>query len=191
MDPSGFVAPGNNKLGKAAFLSTSEPSETRFPLRWHRHSSDASFRNCSSPGSRAAGCGGSCSANSNRFRLACREPAVWDDFHAKGLEVDIPGVDDRIEEGDAVFNRDVEDVRVQKLENGNAHLLVAAAAELGHQAQPLFILQFLFGNSLGDIQKFLSDQAFEFAERLPSQKSGALLFAGRDRICAESTRDTL
>ena len=48
----------------------------------------------------------------------------------------------------------------------NAHLLIAAVAELGHQAEPLFILQFLPGNSLGDIQKFLSDQAFEFAERL-------------------------
>ena len=37
VDPSGFAAPGNNKLGKVAFLLTSEPSETRFPLRWHRH----------------------------------------------------------------------------------------------------------------------------------------------------------
>src|SRR5713226_5052683 len=36
-DPSGFVAPGNNRLGKVAFLSPSAPSEIRFPLRWHRH----------------------------------------------------------------------------------------------------------------------------------------------------------
>src|SRR5712691_3609377 len=38
VDPSSSVAPGNNKLGKVAFLSTSEPSETRLLLRWHRHS---------------------------------------------------------------------------------------------------------------------------------------------------------
>src|SRR6202521_5129400 len=38
VDPSGFVAPGNNRLGKAAFLSTSAPSGTRFPPRSRRHS---------------------------------------------------------------------------------------------------------------------------------------------------------
>jgi hypothetical protein len=37
VDPSGFVAPGNNKLGKVAFLLTSEPSKMRFPLRLHCH----------------------------------------------------------------------------------------------------------------------------------------------------------
>src|SRR5229473_1785012 len=47
---------------------------------------------------------------------ACREPAVQNNFHTKGFEVDIPGVDHRIQEGDAVFNRDVKNVRVQELE---------------------------------------------------------------------------
>ena len=32
------------------------------------------------------------------LEIHCCEPAVWDDCHAEGLEIDIPGVDDRIEE---------------------------------------------------------------------------------------------
>src|SRR5260370_39308650 len=43
------------------------------------------------------------------------QPAVQDDFHAKSLDVDIPGVDHRIEERDAILNRDVEDVGVEEL----------------------------------------------------------------------------
>src|SRR6185437_567621 len=32
------------------------------------------------------------------LEVRCREPAVWGDCHAEGFEIDIPGVDDRIEE---------------------------------------------------------------------------------------------
>src|ERR1700726_2334334 len=36
VDPSGFATPGNNKLARAAFLSISAPSGTRFHLGWRR-----------------------------------------------------------------------------------------------------------------------------------------------------------
>src|SRR5438270_12137564 len=57
---------------------------------------------------------------------SCCEPAVQNNFNPKTLQVYIPRVDERIQERDAVFNRDVKDVRVQKFENGTAHLRIAA-----------------------------------------------------------------
>ena len=101
--------------GRPLALATSEPSETRFPLRWHRRSGTRPSGIVRAPVLWRRAVEAPVLANSNRFRLACRQPAVQDNFHAKGLEVDIPGVDHRIEERDAIFSRDVEDVCVQKL----------------------------------------------------------------------------
>src|SRR2546422_7676819 len=59
-----------------------------------------------------------------------------------------------------------EDVRIEELEHDDAHLLVAAAAELRHRPEPRFVLQFLLGQSLDHVQQLLGDQAFQFSERL-------------------------
>src|SRR2546422_8019843 len=52
-----------------------------------------------------------------------------------------------------------EDVRIEELEHDDAHLLVAAAAELRHRPEPRFVLQLLLGQSLDHIQQLLGDQA--------------------------------
>ena len=98
--------------------------------------------------------------------MAKRQSAVQDDFHAEGLEVDVPGFDQRIQERDTVLNRHVEDIRVQELENHYPHLLIASIAELSHQAEPVFTFQFLLGDSLGHVQELLGDEALKLAERL-------------------------
>src|SRR6266508_5666134 len=59
------------------------------------------------------------------------QPPAQRNFHAKALQVDIPRVDHRIQEGDAVFNGYVKNVRIQEFENRNAHLLITALARLG------------------------------------------------------------
>ena len=93
--------------------------------------------------------------------------------------------------GDTVFDRDIEDVCVQKLENGDPHLLVASVAELSHQPEPLFTFQFLLGDSLGDIQELLRDQALEFSERLLLENADVFPVPSQIRIFEESTPDTL
>src|SRR5216684_6067599 len=60
----------------------------------------------------------------------------------------------------------MEDVCVQKLEDHDPHLLIASATESSHRVQPLFTLQFLPGDSLDHVQKFLCDKAFEFTKGL-------------------------
>ena len=42
--------------------------------------------------------------------------------------------------------------------------------------EPVFTFQFFFRDSLDHVRKLLSDEAFEFAEGLVSQKSRALFF---------------
>src|SRR5690242_3626205 len=92
------------------------------------------------------------------------QPAVQHDFYAKGFEVDVPRLDQRIEKRDAIFDRYMEDICIQKLENHHPHFLIASLAQPGYQTQPVFTFQFFFGDSLGHIQKLLCDQAFELAE---------------------------
>src|SRR5436305_1636592 len=64
---------------------------------------------------------------------ACRcQPAIQTDSHPERAQVDVPGVDHRIEEGNTTFHGDTEYVCVQKFENRDSHLLIATPAELRH-----------------------------------------------------------
>ena len=65
-----------------------------------------------------------------------------------------------------MFNRQIEDIRIQKLEHRDPHLFVASIAESSHRAEPVLTLQFLFGNFFDHVEKLLCDEAFEFAEGL-------------------------
>src|SRR5947207_3745199 len=98
--------------------------------------------------------------------MAGRQSPVQYDVHAKSLEVDIPGLDQRIEERHAVRDRDMENIRIQELEDGDPHLFIAALAQASHQAEPLFTVQFLSCDSLGHFQDLLRHQAFQFSEWL-------------------------
>ena len=100
------------------------------------------------------------------FGPCARQSAAQNNLQAKCLQVDIPGVDHRIQEGDAVFDRDTEDIRVQKFENSDPHLFIAAVAKLSHLPEPLFTSQFLPSTRLSNIQQFLRNQAFELAKGL-------------------------
>src|SRR6476646_5581728 len=100
------------------------------------------------------------------LRAANGQSAVQDNLHVEGLQINVPGLDQRIQERDAVFNRDVEDIRIEKLQDRYPRLLVTPLAELRYQTEPLFTFQLLFGDSLRYIQKLLGDQALEFPEWL-------------------------
>ena len=63
-----------------------------------------------------------------------------------------------------MFDRDVEDIRLQELEHNDSHLLIASVGESSHEAEPVFIVQFLFRHPLDDIQQLLGDEAFEGPE---------------------------
>src|SRR3989442_1723684 len=72
----------------------------------------------------------------------------------------------------------MEDVCVQKLEDHDPHLLIASATESSHRVEPLFTFQFLSGDLLAHVQKFLCDEAFEFTEGLRlKDRSDLLLFS--------------
>src|ERR1700687_2426203 len=72
----------------------------------------------------------------------------------------------------------MEDVGVQKLEDYDPHLLIASATESSHRVEPLFIFQFLPGDLLAHVQKFLCDEAFEFTKGLLlKDRSDLLLFS--------------
>src|SRR6266849_5274917 len=72
----------------------------------------------------------------------------------------------------------MEYVGVQKLEDHDPHLLIASATESSHRVEPLFTFQFLPGDSLDHVQKFLCDKAFEFTEGLfLKDRSYLLLFS--------------
>src|SRR5882724_4910321 len=103
------------------------------------------------------------------------EPAVQDDFDAEGLEVNVPALDQRIEEGYAVSDRDTENIRVQEFQNRDPHLFIASLAEPSHQAEPFFTIQFFFGHAFGYIEQLLRDQAFQLSKRLLLKNSSYLL----------------
>ena len=70
-----------------------------------------------------------------------------------------------------MLTRHIEYVRIQEFENRHPHLLVTSITNPYDQAEPALALQFLLGNSLDHIHKFLRDQKFKFTERLPVRKS--------------------
>src|SRR2546422_1755677 len=52
----------------------------------------------------------------------------------------------------------VEDIRIQEVEDDDSHLFIASAAESSHQVEPVFTLQFFFGDSLDHVQKLRSEE---------------------------------
>src|SRR5438552_16696091 len=72
--------------------------------------------------------------------VARSQPAAQHDLHAEGGEVDVPGFYERIQQGNAVPGGQVEDVRVQELEDHDSHVFVASMAETGDQVEPVFTL---------------------------------------------------
>ena len=74
--------------------------------------------------------------------------------------------------------RQAENIRIQELKEGDPHLFIALAGESSHQAEPVFTVQFLFGDLLDHIQKLLCDEAFEFAEGLLLKNDPYLFFFG-------------
>ena len=93
------------------------------------------------------------------------QPVVEDNLYAKSRKVNVPGLDQRIHERYAVVNGHVEDVRVQKLQNHDPRLFIASLAEPGHHAQPFLTCQLFLRDALRHIQKLLSHEPLEFAER--------------------------
>src|SRR2546428_2161987 len=108
------------------------------------------------------------------LNVPCGHSVVLDNLHSKSGEVDVPRFNQRIQEGDAVFYRQVKDSCIQELENEDPHLGITSVAEPSHPAEPVLIFQFLFSDSLDHVQKFLGDEALEFAEGL-LLKDGAYL----------------
>src|SRR5579871_588886 len=51
------------------------------------------------------------------LQAAGSKTAVQGDFHAEGFQVDVPGVDDRVEERYAILDGYVKDVGVEELQN--------------------------------------------------------------------------
>src|ERR1700733_13058132 len=100
------------------------------------------------------------------FPPAGCEPVVDHHIHGECLQVHIPGLDNRIEKGDAILKGDIENLCFEKIQNRHSHLLITTASRLSHQTQPVFTFQLLLGDALRDIQKLLRDQAFQLAEGL-------------------------
>lgn len=71
-----------------------------------------------------------------------------------------------MQEGDTVFRRQTENIRVQELKKSNARLFIGAARESSHQAEAVLAVQFFSGDLLDHVQEFLCNEAFEFAEGL-------------------------
>ena len=55
-------------------------------------------------------------------------------------------------------------------------MFIASAGESSHQVEPVFTVQFFFGDFLGYVQKLLCDEAFEFAEGLLLKNRTHLVF---------------
>src|SRR6267154_2435150 len=53
--------------------------------------------------------------------VARNQSPIQDEFHAEGREIDIPGFDQRLQEGSAVLRRHVENVRFQELQDTDSH----------------------------------------------------------------------
>ena len=106
--------------------------------------------------------------------MTTSQSAVQYDLHAEAVEFDIPAFDKRIEKRYAVFNGNVEDIRIQELKNQHSRLFVAPLANSGYAVNPLFVFKLFFRHSLRHIEKLLGDEAFELAERFPLENVGDL-----------------
>ena len=70
------------------------------------------------------------------FRFPGRESFVKHYFHIKSREVDIPARQQRVEKGDTVGVRNIEDICVEELQNNDAHSCIALVAELCDIIEP-------------------------------------------------------
>ena len=70
--------------------------------------------------------------------------------------------------------RQAEDIRIQELKEGDPHLFIALAGESSHQAEPVFTVQFLFGDPL------ITSKSFCVTRRSSSPKG---CFSKMIRIC--------
>src|SRR5260370_21557193 len=102
------------------------------------------------------------------------EPPVQADFDREGLEINVPGFYQRLDERGAAFHRHLKNIGIQELENHHAHLRIAELGQPGYQHEPFLAVQFFFGKSLGHVEQLLSDQALEFSKRLLLKDSSYL-----------------
>ncbi len=70
-------------------------------------------------------------------------------------------------------------------------MFIALAGESSHQVEPVFIVQFLFGDLLADVQELLCDEAFQFAEGLLLKNRPVFVLLWQVRTCGESTLEPL
>jgi len=99
------------------------------------------------------------------LQSAWSNSGIQGDLQAERRKIDVPRYDQRIEESDAAFRRYVENVCIQEFENGNAHLFITSIALSCYGSERFFAPQFLSHQHLDDLQKRLSNQAFELAKR--------------------------
>ena len=147
--------------------------------------SESVSRNSLSPGSCSRRFAGFPLDELKFFGIARSESLVQYNFDGKRREVDIPGLNERIEEADAIFNRNVENVGIQKFEDSDSHFLVTPAAHSCYKMQPVFAFQFFFGDPLGNIQELLRDQPFQLA-KWPRFKNSADFFLFFRRAFAQN-----
>src|SRR5580658_46371 len=89
---------------------------------------------------------------------ARRRPPIHDNFHGESHQVHIPGMDDRIEERDAI--------------------LIAAGAHLSRQIPPILSAQFFPRYVLRNVEKFLRHQPLQLSERLLLKNPADFLLSG-------------
>ena len=103
------------------------------------------------------------------FHISGDDPGVQDDIQSKGREVDVPGFDQRLQERDALFPGQMENVGIEELEDDDAHLLEASAAEVRDHAEPVFVAQLFLGHGRDHVQQPLGDEPLQLAEGLRSK----------------------
>src|SRR6185312_16670439 len=74
-----------------------------------------------------------------------------------------------------IFNRNVEDIGIQELENQDSRLFIGPLANLRYAVNPFFVCKLFFRDSLRHIEKRLGDEAFELAERFSLKDVSDLL----------------
>src|SRR5947209_3800341 len=108
------------------------------------------------------------------LQMTASQSAVQYDFHAKAVEFDIPALNEWVEKRYAIFNRNVEDIRIQEFKDQDTRVFIGPLANSRHAVNPFFVFKLFFRHSFRHIEKPLGDEAFELAERLPFEDVGDL-----------------
>ena len=117
------------------------------------------------------------------------DPGIKHDVQRERREVDVPGFDQRIQERDAVLPGQMEDVRIEELEDDDAHLLEASAAEVRDHAKPVLVAQLFLGDAREHVQQPMGDQPLELAERLRLEDRADVLFPVRVALAEDQLAD--